>query len=241
MRDPYLYPDVDVLKNKKNIKDQKALDKLEEDIVPLRMIKLRMEGLTIESVFDIQKIHNYLFSPLFDWAGEFRTITMYKREPILDGASVDYTPAPYIQEEMNALDQKFKAIDWKILTTKEKIKKVSPIVQELWQIHCFREGNTRTTALFLYFLLKTLGIHINVDFLGENAKYFRNALVVASLYSASRPEFLLGIIQDSTTIKNIGTGKYESINGYKVKKYTFQNHTMEKIKTIKELKDLNLK
>ena len=241
MRDPYLYPDVDVLKNKKNIKDQKALDKLEEDIVPLRMIRLRMEGLTIESVFDIQKIHNFLFSPLFDWAGEFRTITMYKREPILDGASVDYTPAPYIQEEMNALDQKFKAIDWKILTTKEKIKKVSPIVQELWQIHCFREGNTRTTALFLYFLLKTLGIHINVDFLGENAKYFRNALVVASLYSASRPEFLLGIIQDSTTIKNIDTGKYESINGYQVKKYTYQNHTMEKIKTIKELKDLNLK
>ena len=241
MRDPYLYPDVDVLKNKKNIKDKKELDKLEEDIVPLRMIKLRMEGLVIESVFDIQKIHNHLFSPLFDWAGDFRTITIYKREPILDGASVDYTPAPYIKEEMNALEKELKAIDWKILTTKEKIKKVSHIVQELWQIHCFREGNTRTIALFLYFLLKTLGIHINADFLGENAKYFRNALVVASLYSASRPEFLLGIIQDSTTIKNIETGKYESINGYEVKKYAFQNHTMEKVKTIKELKDLNLK
>ena len=31
MRDPYLYPDVDVLINKKNIKDSKQLDKLEED------------------------------------------------------------------------------------------------------------------------------------------------------------------------------------------------------------------
>ena len=41
MRDPYLYPDVDVLKNKKNIKEQTQLDKLEEDIVPLRMIALR--------------------------------------------------------------------------------------------------------------------------------------------------------------------------------------------------------
>ena len=238
MRDPYLYPDIDVLKNKQNIKDQKELDKLEEDIVPLRMIKLRMEGLVIESVFDIQKIHNHLFSPLFDWAGEFRTITMYKREPILDGASVDYTPAPYIQEEMNAIDQKFKAIDWKQLTTKEKIKKVSMVVQEVWQTHCFREGNTRTVALFLYFLLKTLGIHINADFLGNNAKYFRNSLVLASIYSASKPEFLLGIIQDATTIKNVSSGKYETINGYEVNKYSYQNHTIEKIKTIKGLKDL---
>lgn len=57
MRDPYLYPDVDVLINKKNIKDQDQLDKLEEDIIPLRMIALRKQGLIITSVFDIQKIH----------------------------------------------------------------------------------------------------------------------------------------------------------------------------------------
>ena len=38
MRDPYLYPDVDVLINKDNIKDQKALDQLEQDIVPLRIL-----------------------------------------------------------------------------------------------------------------------------------------------------------------------------------------------------------
>ena len=84
MRDPYLYLDVDVLINKKNIKDQNQLDKLEEDIVPLRMIALRKQGLTITSVFDIQKIHSFLFSSIFDWAGEFRKITMYKREPIVN-------------------------------------------------------------------------------------------------------------------------------------------------------------
>ena len=35
MRDPYLYPDVDVLINKKDIKDSQVLDKLEEDVIPL--------------------------------------------------------------------------------------------------------------------------------------------------------------------------------------------------------------
>ena len=141
MRDPYLYPDVDVLKNKKNIKEQTQLDKLEEDIVPLRMIALRKEGLFIKSVFDIQKIHQYLFSSIFDWAGEFRKITMYKKEPILNGCSVDYTPSDYIEKEMKDLENKFIAINWKELSNKEKIEKVSSIVQGLSMIHSlFFEG-----------------------------------------------------------------------------------------------------
>ena len=237
MRDPYLYPDVDVLINKKDIKDSQALDKLEEDVIPLRMIRLRKEGLNIKSVFDIQKIHKFLFSSIFDWAGEFRKITMYKKEPILNGCSVDYTPFDYIQKEMNDLENKFKGIVWQSLSNKEKINQVCSIVQELWQIHCFREGNTRSVALFLYFLLKTIGVHINIEFLGKNAKYFRNALVLASLYSASKPEYLFGIIADCTTIKNLSTNKYETINGYQVDKYSYQNHTAEKIKTIKDIKE----
>ena len=236
MRDPYLYPDVDVLINKKDIKDSQALDKLEEDVIPLRMIRLRKEGLNIKSVFDIQKIHSFLFSSIFDWAGKFRTITMYKREPVLDGCSVDYTPHEYIQKEMEDLEIKFKKINWNSLTSKEKIQNVSSVIQELWQIHCFREGNTRTVALFLYFLLKTIGININIDFLGKNAKYFRNALVLASLYSASKPEYLFGIITDCTTIKNLASNKYETINGYEVNKYSYQSHTIENIKTIKDIK-----
>ena len=235
MRDPYLYQDVDVLINKKNIKDQNQLDRLEEDIIPLRMIALRKQGLTITSVFDIQKIHSFLFSSIFDWAGEFRKITIYKREPILNGYSVDYTPSDYIKKEMNDLEKRFLSINWEGLDNRQKINNVASIIQELWQIHCFREGNTRTVALFLYFLLKTIGVHINIDFLGKNAIYFRNALVLASLYSKNKPEYLFGIIADCTTIKNLATNKYETINGYEVDKYSYQNHTTEIIKTVKDI------
>jgi len=233
--DPYLYPDADVLINKKNIKVQEELDALENDIIPLRIVALRKQGLKITSVFDIKKIHKFLFESLFDWAGEFRTITIYKKEPILNGYSVDYTPHSYIQKEMNELEKKFQSIDWLNLSNKEKIEKTSIIIQELWQIHCFREGNTRSVALFLYFLLKTIELHINVEFLGKNAAYFRNSLVMASLYSASKPEFLTNIIIDSTTVKNANTKKYETIDGYEVNKYSYQNHTVEKIKTIKKI------
>lgn len=235
MRDPYLYSDSDVLINKEGIKNQENLESFEKDIVSFNIGKLKQKGLTINSVFDIQKIHKTLFEDIFDWAGEFRTITIYKREPILNGSSVDYTPADYIKKEMNDLEYKFQDIDWGKLNNDEKIEKVSSIIQELWQIHCFREGNTRSVAMFLYFLIKTVGLHINVEFLGKNAQYFRNALVLASIYSASKPEYLKGIIADATTVKNQTSGKYETINGYEVKKYTYQNHTIEKIKTIKDL------
>ena len=123
--DPYLYPGTDVLKNKKGIKDQSQLDALEEDIVPLRIIALRKEGLQINSVFDVQKIHKFLFEPLFDWAGKFRTITMYKKEPILNGCSVDYTPHDYIQKEMNDLEKKFQSIEWSKLSNNEKVIQAS--------------------------------------------------------------------------------------------------------------------
>ena len=79
-------------------------------------------------------------------------------------------------------------------------------------------------------------ININIDFLVKNAKYFRNALVLASLYSASKPEYLFGIIADCTTIKNLTSNKYETINGYEVNKYSYQSHTIENIKTIKDIK-----
>ena len=40
MRDPYLYDDVDVLKNIENIKDSDTLRKAEADIINLAMLSL---------------------------------------------------------------------------------------------------------------------------------------------------------------------------------------------------------
>lgn len=236
--DPYLYEDVPVLINKFNVKDGKILDDLEKDIVPGRILYLRKNPIKITSVFDICKIHEFLFGTIFDWAGKFRKISMYKREPILKGASVDYTPHDYIVLEIGQLDLKFKKIDWNSLDNKEKVNKVAEVVQELWQIHCFREGNTRSTAMFLYLLLKTLNMHINVEFLGKNALFFRNALVLASIYSRSKPEFLRGIIVDATTVKNVEENKYQTIDGFDLSKYEYQNHTVEKLKTIKDIDDI---
>ena len=237
IEDPYVYKNTQVLKNKLNIKSKTLLEQKESEKVPGRIVVLKQFGMEIKSIYDVFKIHQFLFDFLFTWAGEPRTINIYKSEPILEGKTVDYTPASYIKQELSDLEIKFQKINWTSLDNNEKIEKVADIVQELWQIHCFREGNTRTIAMFLYFLLKTLGMHINTGFIARNSKYFRNALVLASIYSLSNKTYLIEIIKDSVAIKIPNSNKYKSINGYDVEKYNYNEHTIERLKTIKSYKD----
>lgn len=50
----------------------------------------------------------------------------------------------------------------------------------LWQNHPFREGNTRTTAVFVIKYLRSCGFKVNNELFADNSWYFRNALVRAN-------------------------------------------------------------
>ena len=62
----------------------------------------------------------------------------------------------------------------------EIIHHLAVFVANLWQIHIFGEGNTRTTAVFFIKYLRTLGFDATNDIFAKNAWYFRNALVRAN-------------------------------------------------------------
>ena len=234
IKDPYVYEGTDVLKNKLNITDDKKLDKAESDFASLAINKLKNSNFVLNTIYDCFDIHKRLFERLYSWAGEPRTIDIYKGEKLLDGRSIDYVFSSYIKEAIKDLQKEFGQVVWGELSSEEKIEKVCYFVSEFWHIHPFREGNTRTSAMMLYFLIKKAGLHVNIDFLSKNGKYFRNSLVLSCLYSASKKEYLLGIVKDSVTLKNTDTGKYETIEGMKVKKYSYTHHTMEKLETIKK-------
>ena len=237
MKDPYVYEGTNILINRLNIKDGEKLDKAESDFAALAISQLKNSDFAINSIFDCLEIHKRLFSSLYSWAGKLRTIDIYKGEQLLDGKSIDYVFASYLNEALNELQSEFELVDWSVLSSKEKIEKVCYFVSEFWHIHPFREGNTRTSAMMLYFLIKKAGLHVNMDFLSKNGKYFRNALALSSLYSSSKPEYLLGIVSDSASIKNVSSGKYETIEGVEIKKYSYTNHTMKKLETIKKPED----
>ena len=181
MKDPYVYEGTNVLKNKLDIKDEATLGKAESDFVGLAANRLRHSDFVIENIQDGLKIHKLLFSNLYDWAGLPRTIDIFKGESLLGGRSIDYVYAFYIDKALNDLNKEFQEVDWDVLDSKEKIEKICYFVTEFWHIHPFREGNTRTSAMLLYFLIQKANLHVNIDFLSKNGKYFRNALALNSL------------------------------------------------------------
>ena len=62
----------------------------------------------------------------------------------------------------------------------EAIRHLTRFCANLWQVHAFCEGNTRTTAVFMIKYLRTLGFNVVNDVFAENSWYFRNALVRAN-------------------------------------------------------------
>lgn len=237
MKDPYLYEGTNVLKNLLDIHDGQKLDSVESGYAIINIDALKNSDFELKSIFDVFTIHKIIFEDIYEWAGKPRTIDIFKGESILDGRSIDYVFSSYINQAILDLDKEFKSANWDGLNNEEKIQKICYFVSEFWHIHPFREGNTRTSSLMLYFLIKKAGLHVNLNFLQKNGKYFRNALVLSCLYSSSKPELLLGIVKDSVSIKNVSSKKYETIDGYEVDKYSYTNHTIERIKTIEKPSD----
>lgn len=224
MRDPYVYENTDVLINKLNIKTSDALDQAEGNLVSLNIVDLTKHPIQINSVFDIKKIHKKLFSDLYEWAGENRKMNMYKQEPILDMLSVEYSDYNFIDKNLESLDRTFLNTKWKELHKPETIDAIVLLISKLWRIHCFREGNTRTVTLFLYLFMKQIGFKVNIDFIGEHAKYFRTALVMASIDQYSEYEHLTKILKDAVSTKSVSGEGYQTIREYEVEKYKYRNH-----------------
>ena len=126
-------------------------------------------------------IHDRLFHDVFpEWAGNIRKVNITKEEEILNGKTVGYGTAALI---MNSLGKKFDteaAFNYKGLRKKEKVSNIEKFISGIWQIHPFREGNTRTIAVFTIKYLRSLGFDANNDMFERHSKYFRNALVRAN-------------------------------------------------------------
>ena len=125
-------------------------------------------------------LHRRIFEGVFKHAGEIRPYDIAKKEWVLEGDSVNY---------LNWEDLR-RALDWDIeqeknfrytgLSDDEKTEHIAKFISGIWQIHAFREGNTRTTAVFTIQYLRSLGYKVNNEMFAKHSWYFRNALVRAN-------------------------------------------------------------
>lgn len=229
MADPYIYEGTSVLKNLADIRDQDKLNDFESTMVQLSLIKLYKDGVDASSSSAVFAIHKALFSNVYEWAGEKRTMNIYKQEQVLAGLSVEYAKYNEIEKQLKAVDKEISKTNWGNCSEKKKIEKITRIIASIWQLHPFREGNTRTVATYLYFFMKEKGLKLNPDFLSSNAKFFRNALVLASIGQYSEYKHLEKILYDSILpekdLKGTPSNKYSTINGYDLKNYKYNYHS----------------
>lgn len=181
MKDPYL-DENRVLKNKFGIKNKEELRSKEIRIVTYKLFKIREQNFGKSNNIEcIKNINKYLFGDLYEWAGETRKIDMIKYEKYLGGASVEYSSQESIKSDIKRVFSKLENVEWNKISDEEKIKKLSSGITELWQVHAFREGNTRTIGVFLDVYTREKNILMDYEVIKKNPDYFRNSLVLATL------------------------------------------------------------
>ncbi len=152
----------------------------EADKVAVRIAEILSEKTFNFSPTELISIHRRLFTGIYNHAGIIRDYNFIKKEWVLDNDTVIYSSFESI---MSALEYDFeqeKNFSYKDLSLDDSIKHICTFTSNIWQVHPFCEGNTRTTAVFIIKYLRTFGFDINDDVFAEKSWYFRNSLVRAN-------------------------------------------------------------
>lgn len=197
MSDLYLYDDIHVLRNKLDIRDEKILDLIEAEQSRQNMMLLYEQGFEDFSPEGLCKIHEALFGDIYEWAGKYRIINIEKRERLLAGRSVWYSNDDDIPRDLDAAFRAIHELDWVQLSREEFVSALAHHFPRLWQVHPFREGNTRTVVMMMTFFVEHYGYYMDQELMAASAGYVRDSFVMASLDQFSEFEHLEKILMDA--------------------------------------------
>ncbi len=157
-----------------------AEDKQEADKVSERIAELLSQKTFTFSPAQLVAIHRHLFQGIYKFAGKIRDYNITKKEWVLRWETVLYASSKDILDYLKHDFDNEKAFDYSTLSLSEAVSHLTIFCRDIWQIHPFGEGNTRTTAVFMIKYLRMLGFNADNDLFAENSWYFRNALVRAN-------------------------------------------------------------
>ena len=130
-----------MLNNKLGITNEIELSKEEERITKLKALELfdtnKINEFEVGTTKGLIDIHKYLFSDIYDFAGKIRDVNLAK-------GSFRFAPAMYLEDALKKID------DMPEDNFDDIIKKYI----EMNVAHPFREGNGRSTRIWLNMVLK---------------------------------------------------------------------------------------
>ena len=159
-------------------------DQKEADKVAARIIAVINSPSFVFSPEYFIGLHGRIFDGIFSHAGKIREVELTKSEDVLNGATVEYAPSFMIKTQLDAEFNREKHFLYKGISEDAFVEHIASFVATIWQIHPFREGNTRTTALFVIKYLRSKGLDVTNDLFAKKSWYFRNALVRANFENA---------------------------------------------------------
>lgn len=203
---------IDSYYQSKTVRTPKDEDEEEADKVSVNIAKILASKTFAFNTNGYVSLHRRIFEGVFKHAGEIRQYDISKKEWVLEGNSVNYLNWEDLRRALDWDIEQEKNFSYKGLTDDEKIEHIAKFISGIWQIHAFREGNTRTTAIFTIQYLRSLGYEVNNELFAKHSWYFRNALVRANYRNIQKgidysPIYLVRffrnlLLKDSWVLKN---------------------------------------
>ncbi|MDR1529934.1 MAG: Fic family protein [Burkholderiales bacterium] len=178
-----------LLINKLVIKDFKTLGAIERTISFEVIYQIFNGEYSIKGNFDyehLKKIHEELFKEIYSFAGKERDIEIYKKEEVLEKAlgykmTALYSSPQNIEKHVEKATQQLKTQDFQNLKNLDGCHNFADVSAKLWLAHPFREGNTRTTLVYLDLLCKFRNMPMDFYYLAEKDIKIRDAFVLATI------------------------------------------------------------
>ena len=130
-----------ILDNKLAIKDPAELAKIEEKLTKLKALELFEAGLldsfSVGTFSGLAKIHEFMFGEIYSFAGKIRKVNIAK-------GNFRFAPVMYLEPALKHIDEMPQS------TFDEIVEKYV----EMNVAHPFREGNGRSTRIWLDAILK---------------------------------------------------------------------------------------
>ncbi len=152
--DHYCYSGTPVLINKLNIRDGALLELAERDITNLTINNVLYQDPPYNLDY-FKKIHRALFSELYEWAGDIRTVDISK-------GGTRFCNCNRVVPESEKLFKLLAEENWlENLTKNELSSKLAEYYCEFNMIHPFREGNGRVQRIFFEHLVLYVGYELD--------------------------------------------------------------------------------
>lgn len=151
----YFYPDtidpstgIGTLRNLYDERNARVLARMEYSDTTVRAVQLGTGEADVPRTYDgvhLRAIHGHLFQDVYEWAGEYRAVNMSKGA----GRGFGDVMTGEVDRYLSDVQQLATSTNWSELNRNDFIATASTVFAYVNQAHPFREGNGRTSKVFM--------------------------------------------------------------------------------------------